>query len=406
MLMETLEYLGIAIICSVVLIILSKIILQSLIRRPADYYDAEELKQEELMLNAGGLSMATEHETTPEGEIIEETHLEPHLGDFTPAEPEDLFSETDEAVIDSIEETIEDVPHHIYEDDKEFGDDTEIQPDLFADIEEVLEEEIIEIEETDAAVTLDEPEEDQLIEQIKNTSQEMVSEISESEEIRPSSEESEQAESETETVDEPVAETVPDQKSETSQTAENEPEQEPETISEEEPEPEAASEEEPEPEPEPIEFSIKARTTRERPPIRKAEPEPEPEDTEEINASEETDLRDWTETYDEIRDSLEQAYSQTREDSGEPEEISAADTSSDERVDNISNDEAVAEDTRRDQSRKKGRKKKNNRNRRQKPSMNMNKKTLTEIALSKGIEIPEGATKRMILDLIYAEKRK
>ena len=38
--------------------------------------------------------------------------------------------------------------------------------------------------------------------------------------------------------------------------------------------------------------------------------------------------------------------------------------------------------------------------------MNMNKKTLTEIALSKGIEIPEGATKRMILDLIYEEKRK
>ena len=401
MLMETLEYLGIAIICSVVLIILSKIILQSLIRRPADYYDAEELKQEELMLNAGGLSMAMEHETTPEGEIIEETHLEPHLGDFTPAEPEDLFSETDEAVIDSIEETIEDVPHHIYEDDKDFGDDTEIQPDLFVDIEEVLEEEIIEIEETDAAVTLDEPEEDKLIEQIINTSQEMVSEISESEEIRPSSEESEQAESESETAEEPAAETVPDQEPETDQTSENEPDPESEAVSEEEPQPEP----EPEPEPEPIEFSIKARTTRERPPIRKAEPEPEPEETDELNAAEETDLREWTETYDEIRDSLEQAYSQTREDSVESEEISAADASIDERSDDSGNDEAVAEDIRRDKSRNKGRKKKNNRNRRQKPSMNMNKKTLTEIALSKGIEIPEGATKRMILDLIYAEKR-
>ena len=75
MLTETLEYLGIAFISSALLIIMSKIILQSLIRRPADYYDAEELRQEELMLNAGGISIESEHETTPEGEIMEETHL-------------------------------------------------------------------------------------------------------------------------------------------------------------------------------------------------------------------------------------------------------------------------------------------------------------------------------------------
>ena len=74
--METLEYLGIAFVCSVLLIIMSKIILQSLIRRPADYYDAEELRQEELMLNAGGISLASEHETTPEGEIME-TFVQP-----------------------------------------------------------------------------------------------------------------------------------------------------------------------------------------------------------------------------------------------------------------------------------------------------------------------------------------
>ena len=76
----------------------------------------------------------------------------------------------------------------------------------------------------------------------------------------------------------------------------------------------------------------------------------------------------------------------------------------------------TAEDDRRSGSRKhenrkssgsgKNNKKKNNRKRKPKPSMNMNKKTLTKIALSKGIEIPEGATKRMILDLIYEEKRK
>ena len=79
MLNETLEYIGIAFVSSAILIVLSKIILQSLIRRPADYYAAEELRQEELMLNAGGLSIFSEHETTPEGETIETSHLEPHM---------------------------------------------------------------------------------------------------------------------------------------------------------------------------------------------------------------------------------------------------------------------------------------------------------------------------------------
>ena len=86
MLLETFEYLGIAFICSVLLIIMSKIILQALIRRPVDYYNARELKEEELMLNAGGISITKEHETNPEGEIIEEKHLEAQLGDIEAAE--------------------------------------------------------------------------------------------------------------------------------------------------------------------------------------------------------------------------------------------------------------------------------------------------------------------------------
>ena len=102
MLTETLEYLGIAFISSALLIIMSKIILQSLIRRPADYYDAEELRQEELMLNAGGISIESEHETTPEGEIMEETHLEAHLSDFVAAEPEEILAEVPESVVESL----------------------------------------------------------------------------------------------------------------------------------------------------------------------------------------------------------------------------------------------------------------------------------------------------------------
>ncbi|MBR0399826.1 MAG: hypothetical protein IJH95_03295 [Mogibacterium sp.] len=72
MIKETLEYLLIAFISSAVLIVLSKIILQRLIRRPADYYLADELRQEELMLNSAGFSITEEIETNPEGEITEE----------------------------------------------------------------------------------------------------------------------------------------------------------------------------------------------------------------------------------------------------------------------------------------------------------------------------------------------
>ena len=104
MLTETLEYLGIAFISSALLIIMSKIILQSLIRRPADYYDAEELRQEELMLNAGGISIESEHETTPEGEIMEETHLEAHLSDFVAAEPEEIHAVTEQYDVPAVQE--------------------------------------------------------------------------------------------------------------------------------------------------------------------------------------------------------------------------------------------------------------------------------------------------------------
>lgn len=77
MFMETIEYLLIAFISSAVLIVLSKIILQALIRRPEGYYRDEEFRQEALMLEAGGLSPRQEHETDPEGVNLEaETIIE------------------------------------------------------------------------------------------------------------------------------------------------------------------------------------------------------------------------------------------------------------------------------------------------------------------------------------------
>ena len=253
MLMETLEYLGIAFICSVLLIILSKIILQSLIRRPADYYDAKELLQEELMLNAGGISITSEHETTPEGEIMEETHLEAHIAGIEAAEPEEIITDIPESVIESIEaEEIEE----------------EIEPDNDTDLD-------------DDADMFEEPE----------------------------------------------------------------PEPEPEPVAE--PEPELA----------PYEFRIKARTTRERKPIKPVKREEEEPDMP-AEVSEESTQEGWPESYDEIRNSLEQAYT-----------------------------------------------KKKKKNRRRKPSMNMSKAELVKIAESKGIAIPEDATKRMILGLIYEEKK-
>ena len=64
---ETLRYLGIAFVSSALLIFMSKIVLQFLIRRPADYYSAIEMKQEEAMLNSAGFSIRDELETDVEG---------------------------------------------------------------------------------------------------------------------------------------------------------------------------------------------------------------------------------------------------------------------------------------------------------------------------------------------------
>ena len=281
MLLETLEYLGIAFICSVILIIMSKIILQALIRRPADYYNARELREEELMLNAGGISITKEHETNPEGEIIEEKHLEAQLGDIEAAEPEEIMLEVPDAIAESIE------VHKEQEDE--------------------------------------------------------------------------------------VAETVSEPEKETEEAAE--PEKESVEFSEEpEPEPEVPEETEPEPEPEPaveeteaepeepktpeetFGFSIKAKTSRTKKPKRKEEEEAAEEleeakaamDEAKARAAENEPVSEWTESYDEIRDSLEKAFTE----------------------------------------------------RRRKPSMHMNKKELTEIAVGMGIELPDKVTKREILDLI------
>lgn len=50
--------------------------------------------------------------------------------------------------------------------------------------------------------------------------------------------------------------------------------------------------------------------------------------------------------------------------------------------------------------------KKQPQNRKRKPSMNMNKAELLEAAAERGIEVPEEATKREILDLIYSSHDK
>ena len=78
--MEILRYLGIAFASSVLLLVLSKIIMQALLRRPADYYLKEEYRQEELILNSAGFSITEEKETTPEGEVTgEHIHVEPQI---------------------------------------------------------------------------------------------------------------------------------------------------------------------------------------------------------------------------------------------------------------------------------------------------------------------------------------
>ena len=77
---EVLRYLGIAFASSVLLIVLSKVIMQFLFRRPADYYLKEEYRQEEIILNSAGFSITDEVETNPEGEVTEEhIHVQPQL---------------------------------------------------------------------------------------------------------------------------------------------------------------------------------------------------------------------------------------------------------------------------------------------------------------------------------------
>ena len=293
MLQETLEYLGIAFVCSVLLIIMSKIILQALIRRPADYYDAEELRQEELMLNAGGISITNEHETNPEGEIIEETHLEAHLGDITPAEPEEIIPEIPASIHESIEIT---------------EDDSEDEPDLPA------------VEDTE------------------------------------------------EQVEEPAATEEPAE-----QPAATE-------IPAEEPAPQTAEDQ--------FGFSIKAKTSRTPKPRNKEAEEAEEElelaraaiDEAKAHEAASEPVSEWTESYADIRKSLEKAFTDKASaeekpaEPAKPAEVSAA--------------------------------KKRNSGRRRAPSMNMNRKELVQIAESRGIKVPEEATKREILDLIYADRRK
>jgi len=77
---EVLRYLGIAFASSVLLIVLSKVIMQFLFRRPADYYLKEEYRQEEIILNSAGFSITDEVETNPEGEVTDEhIHVEPQI---------------------------------------------------------------------------------------------------------------------------------------------------------------------------------------------------------------------------------------------------------------------------------------------------------------------------------------
>ena len=297
MLLETLEYLGIAFICSVILIIMSKIILQALIRRPADYYNARELREEELMLNAGGISITKEHETNPEGEIIEEKHLEAQLGDIEAAEPEEIMLEVPDAIAESIEVHKE--------------------------------------QEDEVAETVSEPEKE--TEEAAEPEKESV-EFSEEPEPEPEPEVAEETEAEPEPEPEVPEETEP------------EPEPEP-AVEETEAEPE-----EPKTPEETFGFSIKAKTSRTKKPKRKEEEEAAEEleeakaamDEAKARAAENEPVSEWTESYDEIRDSLEKAFTE----------------------------------------------------RRRKPSMHMNKKELTEIAVGMGIELPDKVTKREILDLI------
>ncbi len=321
MLHETLEYLGIAFVCSVLLIIMSKIILQALIRRPADYFDAEELRQEELMLNAGGISITNEHETNPEGEIIEETHLEAHLGDITPAEPEEIIPEIPASIHESIE----------------------VMDDESEDTSELTEEEEAE-EPAEPEAPVEEPAEEP------------------AEPEAPAEEPSE----------EPAATEAPAE----------EPSEEPGATEAPSEEPAGQTAEDQ------FGFSIKAKTSRTPKPRNKEAEEAEEElelaraaiDEAKAHEAASEPVSEWTESYADIRKSLEKAFTDKASaeekpaERAKPAEMSAA--------------------------------KKRNSGRRRAPSMNMNRKELVQIAESRGIKVPEEATKREILDLIYSDRRK
>ncbi len=354
MLMETLEYLGIAFVCSVLLIIMSKIILQALIRRPADYYNARELKEEELMLNAGGISITLEHETNPEGEIMKETHLEAQLGDSEAAEPEEIMLEVPEAVAESLEVTP-------YEDEEEAADEapevaeheiTETEPEtenLEAEAE-VTEEPAAETVEQEAEIT-----EEPAIEEIEAEFSEPEPEIAEPE-IKITEPEFENIEIDTDISEYEPEDEVPEEAViETDFAITEEPV--PEIFDPENIRPKAADED--------FGFSIKARTSKTRK-VKRIEEEEAAEELELARAAmeearaasesagqdaEPAPVREWSESYAEIRSSLEKAYSDNRN----------------------------------------------------KPSMRMTKKQLTEIAESLGIEVPAKATKKIILSMIEEE---
>ena len=383
MLMETLEYMGIAFVCSVLLIIMSKIILQALIRRPADYYNARELKEEELMLNAGGISITLEHETNPEGEIMKETHLEAQLGDSDAAEPEEIMLEVPAAVAESLEVTP-------YEDEEEAADEapevaeheiTETEPEtenLEAEAE-VTEEPAAETVEQEAEIT-----EEPAIEEIEDEVSEPEPEIAEPE-IKITEPEYDNIEIDTDISEYEPEDEVPEEaviETDFEITEEPAPEEAEPEITETEPETETIETkvevtEEPVPEifdPENIKpkaadedfgFSIKARTSKTRK-VRRIEEEEAAEELELARAAmeearaasesagqdaEPAPVREWSESYAEIRSSLEKAYSDNRN----------------------------------------------------KPSMRMTKKQLTEIAESLGIEVPAKATKKIILSMIEEE---
>ena len=350
MLHETLEYLGIAFICSVLLIIMSKIILQALIRRPADYYDARELEQEELMLNAAGISLASEHETNPEGEIIEESHLEAHHTDFEAAEPEEIMEEVSESVAESLVTFVHD---SLPDDDEDFieEDNEEVQDEAAAEKETVTEEETTSetVVETETETVT---EEKTVVEAVVETEKETVTE---EETVKP------QDAAQTDAESEPDQAEYEDKPDEDLQSVREETQTETETAEEDN---ESASDGNefisPESD-EPVGFSIKAKTSRTK----------RPKKHEEEEAAEELEL---------ARAAMEEARNRdTAHDAGTDEAVADSAESVEEIRSSL--EKAFAEHSK-------------------KPSMRMTKKQLTEIAESLGIEIPAGATKKIILELI------